>query len=374
LSSSPDSEEDLALKLRTMRYLWSLGYFVRRNVLLLDKEGTGRQYTDIDVVAVKVDEELRTYFVVCDCKSGAQAKTRERLFWLKGVMEYFGARDGMFIRSRMVESKYAKLGNRLSISSLSEGQLTELERVYDIDTSFFGPFSKEGVANEEIFSVLRKFSAYAADYLGIRYWEDTPSEQITNLVACCKRINELGELQQKAKDFLVAYALSLLSLSIVRFARRVLIIPDAEKAELIRLELLGGRVEHTARRELLGGFYDFMTKEIELRYKAKYPITRTQFLDSLTPEYAKYLVDLVTRICKKPRWYAPLPRYMDLLAFESVLANRPLKISDLVESAVYIDSGSVTKPMIDMTTFAERAKLLTSVQSKSFAERIQSIT
>ena len=357
-----------------MRYLWSLGYFVRRNVLLLDKEGSGRQYTDIDVMAVKLDEELRTDYVVCDCKSGTQAKTRERLFWLKGVMEYFGAKDGMFIRSRMVESKYTELGNRLGISSLSEGQLAELEKVYDIDTSFFGPFSKEGVANDELFSVLRKFNAYSADYLKIRFWEDEPSEQITNLVACCKRINELGELQQKAKDFLVAYALSLLSLSVVRLANRVLIISDAQKGEFIRLELLGGKVEHNARRELLGGFYDFMTKEIELRYKAKYPITRTQFLDSLTPDYAKYLIDLITRICQKPRWYSPLPRYMDLLAFESVLANRSLKISDLVESAVYIDSGSITKPMVDMVTFAERAKLLTTEQSKSLAERIQSIT
>ena len=374
MSSAPDSEQDLNLKLRTMRYLWSLGYFVRRNVLLVDKEGSGKQYTDIDVMAVKVDDGLGAEFVVCDCKSGAQARTRERLFWLKGVMDYFGAASGMFIRTRLTESKYVDLGKRLGITSLSEGQLIQLEKAYEIDTSFFGPFSKEGVKNDQLFPLLRKFSPETADYLRIRYWEDEPPQQITNLVACCKRINGLGELEIKAKDFLIAYALSLLSLSVVRFAKEVLVISDPEKAEFIRLELLGGKIEHDARRELLGGFYDFMAKEIEARYKSKYPIARAQFLDSLTPDYTKYLVDMLARVSQKPRWYSLLPRYMDLVAFESILANRSLKISDLVASAIYLDSGSVTKPMIDLITFADRSGLLTREQFKRFSDLIQATT
>jgi hypothetical protein len=374
MSSISDSEQDLGLKLRTMRYLWSLGYYVRRNVLLLDKGSGGKQYTDIDVLAVKIDEGLDSQFLVCDCKSGVQARTRERLFWLKGVMEYFGATSGMFIRTRLTESKYIELGNRLGITSLSEGQLIQLEKAYEVGTGFFGPFSKEGVASEELFSLLRKFNPETADYLRVRYWEDEPPQQIANLVACCKRINAMGELQEKAKDFLITYALSHLALSVVRFAKQVLVVADPQKPEYIRLELLGGKIEHDARRELLGRFYDFMSKEIEARYNSKYPIGRTQFLDSLTPEYAKYLIDMLTRVSQRPRWYAPLPRYMDLFAFESTLSGRSLKTTDLVASSLYIDPGSITKPMIDLLTFANRSGLLTAGQFKGFNEKIQSLS
>src|ERR1700733_6236334 len=373
MSSSLDSEQDLELKLRAMRYFWSLGYFTRRNVPLLEPQASGKQYTDIDVLAVKLDEELNSQFLVCDCKSGTQTKTRERFFWLSGVMKFFGAPQGVFIRTRIFESKYAELAKRLGIIPLSASQLGELEKVYSVDSSFFGAFSKESVKSEKLFSILHPFALEISDYLRTFYWADLPPQQITTLIVCSKRINGLEEIDEKAKNFLVSYLLSLLSLSVVRFAKNLIVIPDSEKSEYVRLELLGGAMEHNARTELLGGFYNFMTSEIQTRYKVKYPITKSQFLESLTPGYSKYLVDLLMRLSLNPRHYVSLPKLMDLLAHEGVLASRSLHIQDMVESSIYVDPKVLIKPMIDFITFAERSEIITMSQSIAFKEIVSSI-
>src|SRR2546425_5742004 len=144
--SKQEYEKDTDLKLRTMRYLWNLGYYVRRNLPLTEAWAKSDQ-TDIDVLGVKVDEEFLSSFIVCDCKSGASNGTKTRLFWLSGVMRYFGAERGIFVRTQMLGTKYIELADRLGIVSVSEDQLADLERSYVAGPSknvgpFSGDFSK----------------------------------------------------------------------------------------------------------------------------------------------------------------------------------------------------------------------------------------
>jgi len=359
MSYAVDSEQDKKLKLRVMRYLWDLGYLVRRNVIIMEPQSGSRQYTDIDVLAVKIDEELNSKVFICDCKSGTQAKTRERMFWLSGVMEFFGAYEGMFLRPKLYGEKYVELSKHLGIMPLSEEQLSSLEQAYGIKDESFGSFSNEYIRADTIFSLLRQFSRRTADYLQSYYWEDTAPQQIATLISCCREIKDLRELEVVAKNFLLVYSLSSLALSITNFAKSSLIISDSSKQEFITIELLGGALEHKERKELMHAFHSFMTKEIQERYKAKYPISSTQFLESLTPDYTKYLIDLVKRICSNPRYFIYLPRVFDLLAFEVILGGKELKIEHIAHNATYIDPNAIIKPAKDFLTFAERSKLIT---------------
>lgn len=360
------NEKDLYLKLRVMRYLWYLGYYVRRNVdLVAYGSEKGRQYTDIDVLGIRVGDDLDSKFVACDCKAGIRAKTPERLFWLSGVMKYFDSSNGLFVRTKMIPGKYMNLSGKLRITPLSIFEIEQLEKTYGINPDqYFGPFCAEQKAVDYVFSELKKRDRKVYEYLLQGYWKDLPQQQIVSLIACCKKVREIGNFEDYQQSFVLSNAMSLLALSILRFSREILSIPDNQKSKIIKQKLLGGNLTIEERKRILGGFYDFMAKEIRERYKGEYPISRTSFVDSLLPEYTKYFVDLVVRICQDPRSAIIAPRIFDLLAHEPVLNKRAFTLK---EASVGMHSEKISlKPTKDFFTFAERSNLVTDVLNTEF--------
>lgn len=364
-------ENDLELKLRTMRYLWRLGYFVRRNVDLVEYGyEKSRVYTDIDVLGLKLDENFASYFIVCDCKSGIKVKTAERLFWLSGVKSYFKAAEGLFIRNQMMGTKYIELSKRLGITPISASQLSDLEKTFAIPQRFYGPFCEEQSSVDNIFSELKKHEGSVHDYLLKRYWKDQPQQQIVNLIACCHKLNNIKEIEGYKQTFILAYLLSSLSLSILRFSNPILAVPNYQKETLIKYELLGGEVGFSERKKLLEAFYDFMVKEIQERYKEKYPLTKGEFLENLIPGYSKYLIDLIMRICKEPTSSIYVPRLMDLFAFEFALNNRKVVLDDVTP----VGGNEISlKPLKDFLIFAERSNLTTENFLQSSKEFLNSL-
>lgn len=350
-------EKDLELKLRTMRYLWGLGYFVRRNIDLVEYgHERSRVYTDIDVLGVKLDEEFASHYVVCDCKSGTKVKTPERLFWLSGVMDYFGGTKGLFIRNQVMGAKYIELSKRLKITPLSISQLSDFEKNLAIPQRFYGSFCEEQKSVDAIFSELKKYDLFSHDYLLKRYWKDQPQQQILTLAACCRRIKKVKLSDEYKQTFVLIHTLSSLSLSILRFANILLMVPSNERETIVKYELLGGEVSFTEREKLTGAFYDFMVREIQERYKEKYPLTKSEFLENMIPDYSKYLADLVVRFCQEPVSSICVPRLMDLFAFEFTLNNRKVSINDAMPASM---SKISLRPLLDFLTFAERGGLIT---------------
>ena len=357
-------EQDILLKLRTMRYLWSVGYFVRRNVPIIDPTEDGKQYTDIDVLGLKLSEELEGNFVIGDCKSGVQQKNIERLFWIAGVMKLFGTDKGYFIRSKISGQKYLELTKTLGITPLSIEHLDELEKSYRIDSSsFYGAFAEEYKEGDAIFGKIRRILPETNNYLNSLYWQDNPDVQIANVIASCKKLLEVTDISNNSKNFLLTYALALFSLSILRFSRAVLPFRDEEKAEAIELALLGGKLLREERKRLLGGFYDFMAKEIQERYKSKYSISKNQFLESLVPPYSKHLIDFITRLCKNPVNYIALPRVLDAIAYEAMLGKRKIDPKDVLPIGTLNNPSKIVKPLKDFLILAERIHCVDSAIS-----------
>jgi hypothetical protein len=374
MSQSSETQQDLELKLKMMRYLWHLGYNVRKNVGVQEiwQEETTR-YTDIDVLGIKIDEELNAHFVLSDCKSGVTDKTRERLFWLSGVMKYFNVDRAYFLRAKMLSSRYAELADTLGISLISEDQFLSLEKSYDISTTPFGPFCSEHTKAAKILQILKEKDRRTYHYVETGYWRDPPQKQILSLISCCKMIGTLPEIKAFHRDFLLAYCLSALSVSILRFAQKALTIPSDQKNEFVKLSLMGGKVEYEDKKILVGSFYDFMTREIEQRYREKYPISSTQFRDSLLPEYSKYLVDLVNRICQKPTEYVASPRLLTLVAFESVLSSRKTKPEYFKPGLPCLDTAEAVAAANDFVIFAARSNLIGDDTSKLLREELSDV-
>ena len=248
----------------------------------------------------------------------------------------------------------------------------ELEKVYNIDPNhYFGSFCAEQKAADDVFSELKKRNREVHDYVLKGYWRDMPQQQIVSLIAGCRRIKETGGFEDYQQSFVLAYAISLLSLSILRFSRQILAIPPSQREEIIKQKLLGGNLTMEERKRILEGFYDFMVKEIGERYKQKYPISKSAFLDSLLPDYTKYFVDLVVRICQDPQSAVISPRILDLFTYETVLNNRAFRLTDAL-AGMSSEKFSM-KPTKDLFTFAERSNLVTDALKSEFYEILKSI-
>jgi len=361
------NELDLDLKLRMMRFLWYSGYFTRRNINLLRYtygKKTEQQYTDIDVLGVRIDENLKQHLTICDCKSGITAKTTERIFWLAGVMKYLGVERGIFLRTQVMEGKYIDLAKRLEIIPLSLEQLSELEKAYNVESKpYVGAFNKDVLDKDNIiFNNLRENARQVYDYIHFKYWVDPVQQQITSLVASEFKINELSNMREEEKIFLQLYILSLLSISILNFSAPLLIISKKEKEYHVRENLLGGRIESMERRRLLGAFYDFMSKEISTRYQEKYPISKKDFMSHIYPRYLKYLLDLIERICLKPIAAVYVPKLLDILAYEIVLNKDK---GDNIANQIFsynnnFDIIEISKLTKDFITFGQRSGFISN--------------
>lgn len=365
-------EKDLELKLRLMKLLWNMGYFVRKNVVVTELGENFGSYTDIDVMGIKIDEEFNTEFLICDCKSGQQGKTKERLFWLNGLMNYLGASKGIFLRTKMNPMKYQSVANKLNITILSENELNELEKVYGVhESEYFGSFDQNQPSMENSFRTLKKIALRIHNYIKTDYWIDSPTYQIHTLMRCCKNLKKLSSLPDQVSSFAILYSLSELSISLIRFSKKIITIPKEYRRDSIVKELQGGKLEYKERKELLGTFYDFMTKEIHDRYKSKYPISKPEFIDGLfNPPYTKYLVDLIERICSNPKGFFNVPKILDCLAHNYILKDKVTDLEKILGALSKTEHESIQKAITDFFFFSKRSNLLSDELSNEQNSKI----
>ena len=369
------NEKDLDLKLRMMRFLWYNGYFTRRNVNLLRYtygRKTGHQYTDIDVWGIQLDGIFNQHQIICDCKSGVTASTAERFFWLSGIMKYFNADQGIFLRTKVRESKYLDLGKKLQILPLSLDQLSELEKAYNIESKpFIGAFNRDIIEKEDVmFGILKEKAEPIYDYIQFKYWTDPVQQQIISLVNSEQKINNLSDITDEERLFLQMYILSHLSVSILKFSEPILVIPNKEKEFHVSERLMGGKMESAERRKLLETFYEFMVEEISKRYNEKYPITKRDFMSNYYPPYLKYFLDLVERICLKSRVAIHVPRMLDVITYELLLNKKDTNIIDQIFASDNLDLIEVYKLTKDFMTFGERSGFITKERNEYLKEKI----
>lgn len=360
------SERDLELKLRIMRFLWYNGYFVRKNINLPRfsyGERTSEQYTDMDVLSLKIDEDFGQKIIICDCKSGRNVKNTDRILWLSGLMAYMGADKGIFFRTRINETRYFDLAKKLNITPLSLERLSELEKAYNLESKqFIGSFNKDILKiEEEIFKKLKNNSKKVYDYLNLLYWNDIPQKQIKLLINSQNNINISTYLNEKEKLFLHMYILSLLSSSVLKFSQSILIFPNSEREIHIKESLLGEGIEIKERKRLLDSFYGFMSAEIRERYGENYPISKKDFMSQIYPKYSKYLLDLTQRVCMNPIDAIQVPRFLDIIAYEFILNNDRNNLEKKIFSHNNVINLDMTiKLAKDFVVFGNRAGFFSS--------------
>jgi hypothetical protein len=304
-------DRDLSLKLRFRRILFCQGYWSPIEVELsqyesLDGSIKRRSLTDLDVLGVKYDELFTPFRVVGDCKSGRNVSDVNRLFWLKGVSDYFGADQAYFIYP-VIKVHTRGIAPKLGLRVLDEEALSVLEK--NLDVAAFGlPLADisvhEAIAklwginvpkgNKPNDQQLKLKQAYS--FLSYSYWY---IEQHRNLLNVINHFTEIAPLLdiQNAAHVLLAYT------GLERFAHSLL-----ETASFVFAQG-GTNVPRDARSYIYGG--PLALKERETFFKLLRDLTNSN--EQLDPSYLQDVIELLGRMIRNPDGACDILRHISAI-------------------------------------------------------------
>lgn len=154
------SERDLQLKLRTARWFWSMGSAVVLRVRLTAyagaantkgkrRGGTLTDLADLDVLGVEVARDFTLRYRAAECKS-AKAGAKE-LFWLRGVLDYFGGGDAYLVAQHdsVRSPALREFATRMGLGVVTFNDFEAIQAAYPSDAAAEVMFSPEAVARAD---------------------------------------------------------------------------------------------------------------------------------------------------------------------------------------------------------------------------------
>lgn len=293
-----EDNKDINLKLRFRRILFSQGFWCPIEVELSQYEASGKSVkryslTDLDVLGIRYDNLFTRLVVVADCKSGRNVHDISRLFWIKGVSDYFGADQSYYIHN-VVGDHARGIAPKLGLRVLDDVALTTLENEMKMADYRF-PWND--IAISEYISDLwginvppdskpseqqLKFKKVYS-YLAYSYWY---VNQHRNLLSCVEHFRELASLMdiKDPKHVLLAYV------GLERFVHSLL------EAIMYIFSQASRNIPIDARKYIYGGNLEL--KEKEQFFQLLRSLTRSN--ERLDPAYLPDIIELIGRMIHNP--------------------------------------------------------------------------
>jgi hypothetical protein len=304
-------DKDLSLKLRFRKILFSQGYWCPIEVALSQYEASGTtvkrvSLTDLDVLGLRYDNLFSRSVVVGDCKSGKNVSDISRLFWIKGVSEYFGADQAYFIHTTIGDHARS-IAPKLGLRILDESALLALEdglrvvehslpwndlTTYQSITKLWGiDVPKDTKPDDEHLRFKKVYS-----YLSYSYWYISQHRNLLNTVEHFREIASLLDAGN-SRHVLLAYG------GLERFVHSLL--------EAITFVFTQGsrNIPIEARKYIYGGNLDL--KEKEQFFRLLRSLTKSN--EQLDPPYLNDIIELIARMLRNPAGACDLLRHISAI-------------------------------------------------------------
>lgn len=256
------SELDLGLKVGSRRLLWNMGLSTRLDVELRGEHtstsaGTAPRgpetFTDLDVLGVSLTPGYELTWAIADCKTSRKDST-SRMFWVRGVADFFGADSVFLVREHDVTDAARQLASRLRITVLASADLAHMQQLYPDTFDPHGPlallFDRDQVAHQlSAFTGLDRRLRRLLDYRQFDYWVN---EQYRNLQQLVSHLNAAKTVLQSNNSIHVGLFLDLAWLYLLSLIHATAYVRGAFLTDIdrgIREYLFGGaaRLHHKQR-------------------------------------------------------------------------------------------------------------------------------
>ena len=297
------SELDLGLKVRSRRLMWRMGFTTRVDVPLRafvpqpasrTKSPRHETYTDLDVLGIAVGPGFSPQTLIADCKTTQRGST-ERMFWVRGVSDFFAADEAWMVRAGGVTAASRQLAGRLGISVLEPTDVARLEEYHHCDLQLeTGPlavlFDEEQVAEAmKAPTTLDKKLNSLVEYRQFDYWVLDEYRNLLQVVAHLAAVNRHLDPAHPAHRALFVDCAWLYCLSLAHAIRdaRAVHVSDVDGA--LQQYLFGGQMALQEKRNLAAALAQLAP--------AGLPADET---DGVLPSWYPQLLELLTRHLRRP--------------------------------------------------------------------------
>jgi hypothetical protein len=302
------ADQDLGQKLRLRRILFTQGYWTPIEVELSQYENLGtsvkrRSLTDLDVLGIRYDRLLDPHRIVGDCKSGRNVADVGRLFWLRGVMDYFGADQAYFLRPQ-IDTHARTIAPKLGLRVLDDAGLAQVEKTLDVD-SYPIPLADLAIQQQiaDLWGIVVPAGGKPSDdqlklkgvysYLSYSYWY---IERYRNLLVLLSQFEGVAPLLDAADSRHVL----LCHVGVERFAHCLLDLADHVQAQGMN------DVVKYSRNYLYGGPLALKEKERFFELLAR----TTGVTEPLDPAWLPDVLELLGRLLRNPGGAADVLRHL----------------------------------------------------------------
>lgn len=318
-------DKDLELKIRLNNILYSLGYYTRLAVKLAEyssEKGLPMELTDLDVLGIKINPDLAFDWIVADCTSRKEVikSPIQRVFWLKGVMDFFNASRGYLALSttnRIPESQRV-VASKLGITILNEENISNLEkRVLNKDIPKLKLAESASWSYfEGNLTTLAKEVSLVLDFRKHHYWMNKSHQNLHALISILSKRSSSLDSKNLFHRALVLDLLILFSLSLLQMSSFVLQTNPEDPKQELRVYFYGGYKELEMRETISQN-----VKRILEETSPKQGCMFEQNLE-LDPDYLPQLFELAYRLLNKPADASQIPQYLQIVLFEKVLYQK----------------------------------------------------
>lgn len=328
------SELDLELKVSARRLLWRMGYTTRLDVKLRSvvgaeptarsrRSGSPEEFTDLDVLGLGFAGGTRLHSAIVDCKTSAGGSTG-RMFWVRGVADFFAADDAYMLRSTVVTDGARQLATRLGITALTRDDLARMEDLHcSGDAPVADPWARLFDAASAA-QVLHAFDGLDAklkpllDYRGFTYWV---IDDYRNPIQLVEQLRDAGPVLDARNPVHLALVLDMAWLYLVCVAQmihaiRTAYVSDPDRG--LQEYLFGGPIGFREKKQL---------SQLLAGLKETGAVPAQVSVDVL-PEFFPRLRELVVRIMRRPGSVLPSLRLLEVLTAVTALKTK-VEPSDL---------------------------------------------
>jgi hypothetical protein len=278
-------------------------------------------YTDLDVLGVAITPGFAVRRVISDCKTTQRGST-ERMFWVRGVSDFFAADEAWMVRTGGVTAASRQLAARLRISVLEPNDLAKLEEFYPSDLGLEGAplavlFDESRVATAmKVFTTLDKKLETLVEYRQLNYWVYEEYRNLQQVVAHLVKVSKHLDPSQPPHRALFVDCAWLYTLSLAHAARYVRAVHVSDIDTALQQYLFGGQMGLQEKQRVAG----------MLARHAPVGVAMNDG-DGVLPSWYPALLELLTRHLRRPTVVGDELRYAEWAA-EAQLAKESANVAE----------------------------------------------
>jgi hypothetical protein len=329
------SEKDLGQKIEMRQAFWAMGATTRIDVKLgafvdpaRSKTRAGaEEWTDLDVLGVLSTPFGGTQFVVADCKT-SRGRVTERVFWLRGVADLFGAQAAYLTRDGDIPESARQLGLRLRVSAFDGAdRATFLEQLGSALLPSTGAFLELDTMRRWTRLTLETPEAIARlqRYRQSFYWLVRRGRNLTGLPTAIGRVSKAFDPDQRWAHALVADLAWLYLVAILDAVDGITRLHLADVSGGLLQAVVGSEQDRREKETLARQLGDLFT-HIDPSVQSRLPPL------PIRPAYFNELVDLVARVSRLRAQVTGALRALEFTGVETI-ANVGARWTDAFPAA-----------------------------------------